>query len=87
MPIRREAFDRGLDDLDEKICHFLEQHSGEAYTPEEIAAALNVDLSSPQAPMSFAVRLLRLVAEGQIWTRLTGGGIYYAARLVKQQKA
>lgn len=60
MPIRREAFDRGLDDLDERICRFLEQHKDEAYTLTEIAKALNVDLSRPLAPLLFSLRLVQL---------------------------
>lgn len=86
MPIRRDAFERGLDDLDERVCQFLEQHKDAAYSPKEIAEALGVDLSPFLAALSFELRLNRLATQDVILSKAAGGGTYYAARLVKQQK-
>lgn len=87
MPIPRKLFDEGLDEVDQKICRFLEQNQDMAYTLEEIVNGIGMtfspDISGALESINLSFRLNGLITKGYITSRVTGSGTYYAWRKPK----
>ena len=70
MPVSKEAWDRGWapESIEVKIIEFLQAHSDEAYTSEEIGQAVNVPgLAEPASALQVVAQSHAL---GELETRL-----------------
>jgi len=85
MPISREQFDEGLEDLSYKVIAFFKSRSKEAFEASEVAEAVLVSPSSTKTSAEMLAKtkkmefyLADLVRQGQVDKKTIGDRTYYA---------
>ena len=78
MPIPRDLFDKGIDDIDQEIFNFLSNSSDEAFSLEELADAVGIEIGAVAEQAALDSRLEDLEAADLIESRNIHGIRYFS---------
>ena len=78
MPIPRELFEEGIDEVDIALLKFLEDSADEAYSTVELAEAVGIDMNELPLKARFLDRLKNLDGQGRIDGKIIQGVRYYS---------
>lgn len=78
MPIPRNLFDEGIDEIDRALLDFLKASPDQAYSTIELAEATDIDMDYLPSRASFIERLGVLQEQGKITGKVINRVWYYS---------
>lgn len=78
MPIPRELFNEGIDEVDQALLEFLEDSPDQAYSSVELGSALGIELEDLAVRARFFERLHDLEWQGLIAGKIIHGVPFYS---------